>query len=274
MRQRLRSFLLINELHSTARTAELLNAEGMLRRPSRYDRTGPPRRWDSYDLRKMLKSESLMGCYTWAKKPSAKEQSFTVEIPAVLSESRWLELQAVLSKSERRPYAATNFELLTDEERLLALAPGGEEATRDASVAVKEIARIDALIAQKEKAITDRAAVALVAGLAPEVIAKAVEQIEGDLEVLREQRVEMASWHTETAESESRKERLRYFVKLVQVLMNPPLEVMHEVFRLLDVEVELIDEDGGPTITVRGQVTTEAVDQIGRRARDLSGIAC
>jgi len=51
----------------------------------------------------------------------------------------------------------------------------------------------------------------------------------------------MASWHTETAESESRKERLRYFVKLAQVLMNPPLEVMHEVFRLLDVEVELTD---------------------------------
>jgi len=148
----------------------------------------------------------------------------------VLSESRWLELQAVLSNSERRPYAATNvyplsgrvisscgeryvgftshpergrlmrcagkkhaprcgchqlraanierrvwgavYELLTDEERLLALAPGGEEATRDASVAVKEIARIDALIAQKEKAITDRAAEALVAGLAPAVNAK------------------------------------------------------------------------------------------------------
>lgn len=324
--------LLIDELHSTAKTAELLNAEGLLRRPSRYDRNGAARRWDSYTLRKMLKRESLMGRYTWAKLASAKEQPITVSIPAVLDEGRWLELQAVLRKSERRPYVATNvyplsgrvistcgnryvgftshpeqgrlmrctgkkqaprcgcrqlrardlemsvweavYELLTDQDRLLALAPGGEEATRDAGVAVKEIARIDALIAQKEKAMTDRAADALVAGVSPDVIAKAVEQIESDLEVLRDQRAEMSSWHTQTAESEARKERLRYFVKLARVLMNPPLEVMHEVFRLLDIEVELVEHDGPPEIKVRGQVTSEAVDQIGRRARDLSGIAC
>ena len=33
--------------------------------------------------------------------------------------------------------------------------------------------------------------------------------------------------------------------------MNPPLKVMHEVFRLLDIEVVLSDEDE-PTVTVRG----------------------
>jgi hypothetical protein len=165
------------------------------------------------------------------------------------------------------------YELLTDEERLLALAPGGEQAARDAGAAAKEIARIDSLIAQKEKAITDRAAEALVAGLAPEVIAKAVAQIEDDLTVLRDQRAEMSCWHSETVESEARKERLRYFVKLAQVLMNPPLEVMHEVYRLLDVEVELGENLAQPMITVRGKLTTEAIDQIGRRARDLSGIA-
>ena len=104
------------------------------------------------------------------------------------------------------------------------------------------------------------------------MIAKAVEQIEADLDVLRDQRSEMSSWHTQTAESEARKERLRYFVELAQVLMYRPLEVMHEVFRLLDIEVELVEDDGPPTIN-RGHVTTEAVDQIGRRARDLSGIA-
>ena len=50
---------------------------------------------------------------------------------------------------------------------------------------------------------------------------------------------------------------------------NPPLEVMYEVFCLLDIEVELVEDDGPPTINVRGQVTSEAIDQIGRRARDL-----
>src|SRR5581483_1928534 len=320
--------LIVDELHSTAKAAEILNAEGLFRRPSRLQRDGVPRRWDSYELRKMLRSESLMGRYTWAKKKSAKHEPITVQIPPVLEAGRWLDLQQVLKKTERRPYVQTNvyplsgrvisacgeryvgftthpergrlmrctgkkrpprcgchqiraseiewrvwqavYELITDEERLVALAPGGEEAARDAGAASKELTRLDALIAQKEHAITDRAAEALVAGLSPDVIAKAVMQIEGDLEVLREQRAEMCAWHSETAESETRKQRLRYFVKLAQVLMNPPLEVMHEVFRLLDIEVILSDDDE-PKVTVRGNVTSEAIEQIGRRARDLSG---
>lgn len=48
-------------------------------------------------------------------------------------------------------------------------------------------------------------------------------------------------------------ERLRYFVKLAQVLMNPRLEVMHEVFRLLDIEVELVDDMGRRRSTFAGR---------------------
>lgn len=320
--------LLIDELHSTAKTAEILNAEGLHPRPNRLN--GTPKRWNSYTLRKILKRPSLMGRYTWAKRGATQEITF--DVPPVMDEGRWLELQAVLRKSERRPYAATNiyplsgraispcgeryvgytshpttgrlmrctgkkhaprcdcrqqhateleqrvweavYDLLTDEDRLLALAPGGEEARRDAGAAAKELARIDALIGQKEAAMTDRAADALIAGVSPEVIQQAVAQIEADLTVLRDQRAEMASWHSATVESEARKERLRYFVKLAQVLMNPPIEVKHEVFRLLDVEVELMENAAEPKITVRGNLTSEAVERIGLTARDLSGRPC
>jgi DNA invertase Pin-like site-specific DNA recombinase len=316
--------VLIDELHSTAKTAEILNAEGLLPRPNRLNRS--PKRWNSYTLRKILKRRSLMGEYTWAKRGTSEPVTF--DIPQVLDQGRWLELQAVLKKSERRPYAATNiyplsgrvispcgeryvgftshettgrlmrctgkkhaprcscrqqraaelesrvweavYDLLTDEERLVALAPGGADAARNAAAAGKELARIDAQIAAKEKAVTQHAADALVAGLAPDMIRNAVAQIDGDLLVLREQRAEMASWHIDTVESEARKERLRYFVKLAQVLMNPPPEIMHEVFRLLDVEVELLENAREPKITVRGNLTSEAIDRIGRSARDLS----
>ena len=97
--------LLIDEMCSTARTAELLNAEGLLPRPNRL--TGGPRRWNSYRLRRILKSESLAGRWTWGKRGKGIEEPITVEVPAVLPRERWEELQAVLHKSERGPYAQT-----------------------------------------------------------------------------------------------------------------------------------------------------------------------
>ena len=317
--------LLIDDLHSTSKTAEMLNAEGLLPRPNRLD--GTPKRWTSYTLRRILRRQCLMGVYTWAKRGSTK--AITFEIPAVLNEGRWLELQQVLKKSERKPYATKNvyplsgriispcgeryvgftcdpsrgrlmrctnkkhaprcdcrqqsaaelerrvwdevYDLLTDEERLLALAPGGPTAKRTAGAAAQEVDRLDAQIANKEKAITQRAADALEAGLSPELIQGAVTQIEADLALLRERRVEMVAWHSSTVEGEARKERLRYFAKLAQTLMAPSLEVKHEVFRLLDVEVEIQENAKHPKIAIRGNLTNDAIDRVARSARDLSG---
>jgi hypothetical protein len=162
------------------------------------------------------------------------------------------------------------YDLLTDEERLLALAPGGSDARQSASAAAQEVERLDAQIANKEKAVTQRAADALEAGLSPELIQAAVGQIEADLTLLRERRAEMVAWHSSTVESEARKERLRYFVKLAQTLMAPSLEVKHEVFRLLDVEVEIQENTRQPEIKVRGKLKSDAIDRVAYAARDLS----
>jgi DNA invertase Pin-like site-specific DNA recombinase len=319
--------LLIDEMHSTSKAAEILNAEGLLRRPHRNKRDGQPRRWDSYQLRRILKFESLAGRWTWGKRGSTGE-TITFAIPPVLDEGRWHELKAVLRKSERQPYAQTNvyplsgriespcgghyvgftsqpgkgrmmrcsgkkhaprcscpnlrasdveqavwketYDLITDESRLLALAPGGPAAQRDSSAAAKEMSRLDTLIAQKEQARTQRAADALVAGLDPALIQAAVKQIEDDLAILHSQRQEMESWHVETAESEERKKRLRYFAKLAQVLMAPPLHVQHEVFRLLDVQATVVPGEH-PKIALTGELRNDAMDRIAQTVQDLAG---
>src|SRR5204863_264483 len=85
---------------SVANTAAILNAEGMLPRPNRA--TKDEWRWTSYRLRRILKRASLMGRYTCAKRGSIESISF--DVPPVIDEGRWLELQQVLKKSERRSY--------------------------------------------------------------------------------------------------------------------------------------------------------------------------
>ena len=161
------------------------------------------------------------------------------------------------------------YELISDEERLLALAPGAN--TSRTGGLQNDLARLDRAITQKEEAVTGRVAAALEAGVEPKVLARAADVLEEELTALRQQREALLK------EVESATESKRPFqesasatlARVASTLMNPAPEVMEEVFRLLDVEVTILENvPPHPKLAVQGQGQRPSCRTIAARALD------
>ena len=96
--------------------------------------------------------------------------------------------------------------LLEDKQRLLELT--GLDQEDDQKQASEALKVLDAKAANLEEAITKRAADALAAGLAPEVIAKAVERLQAELDALNSKRESATTSQDVAHERRERRARL------------------------------------------------------------------
>jgi hypothetical protein len=132
--------------------------------------------------------------------------------------------------------------LLEDKQRLLELT--GLEAKDDQKPAADVLKALDAKAANLEEAITKRAADALAAGLAPDVIASAVERLQDELDALNTKREKAASWQDTAKERKERRARLSVLARASLKLLNAKddLEFQRTLLALLDVKVDQTEE--------------------------------
>lgn len=126
---------------------------------------------------------------------------------------------------------------LEDPERLLRVTGLDTEVTREAQH--QQVRALDAKVADLSRAITDKAAGALEAGLDPTLIAAAVEKLERKRNDLIARRERMAEHEAAKREREGRRARLSLLTRASLTLVNSTLEQKKTLLALLDVRAKV-----------------------------------
>jgi site-specific DNA recombinase len=128
---------------------------------------------------------------------------------------------------------------LDDPERLLRVTGLDREETREEQR--ESVRALDTRIANLLRAITDKAADALEAGINPTLIAAAVEKLERDRDALVERRARMVEHEERKRERADRRARLSLLARASLTLVNATLDQKRTLFALLDVKASVTE---------------------------------
>ena len=131
--------------------------------------------------------------------------------------------------------------VLTNPERLLALAQAALDARPDAEAAEGEdLAVVDRRIVRLEHSLGSTLATLLRRGMDVAVVDAATRELEADLARLREHRARLAAWQEASREKADRMRRLWGMARQAeQVLADPSPEAQRRILDLLDVRVRV-----------------------------------
>ena len=156
---------------------------------------------------------------------------------------------------ERRVWAEV-CKLLSDPDRLQALAADYLGSTGSAGDQEAELARLDTATASMRHRMASAMAMHIKAGTDMTIFEAAMEQLNGELGALEKRRDDIARYLAETEERQEQMASLGGIAaRVAGRLDSMTLEDQKEVLGLLNVRVEVLDNSKAPAIRIAGTVT-------------------